>query len=420
MTPQASADLADRVLPLIRTRAELYRWRASNAHGAQMHEAVDILEASMAFTEPKEVHGVTTKAIASAMKVVARADDSSGIIGDACRRLLALHPRTARAARVPAAALVKWMISFQFDGDVDFFGLDPVDYAPALGELGIARYRKELAAVEAKLGPRPSEDARWSSAHSHDWFVLDWNEKRLAVLDHDIEAIIRTHARDRRVAAWLHDTAKAFEEIGEIDLAIDWARQAASFDRGHQAQRAADYLAALLAAHRPAELLQERLNTFRRWPSSSTAAQLYGVTGSAWPEYASEVDERLATSPRDAVLFTLLTLNDVPRAWHLAHELGLSEADTWTRIATAYEKVDALAVLPVLERLARGDLTEADAKRYRAAAVRLDRMRAIATGTSHAGDVDELIAELRQANRHRPRLQQEFDRVGLPPVRLQG
>jgi hypothetical protein len=47
-------------------------------------------------------------------------------------------------------------------------------------------------------------------------------------------------------------------------------------------------------------------------------------------------------------------------------------------------------------------------------------MRAIATGTSHAGDVDELIAKLRQANRHRPRLQQEFDRVGLPPVRRQG
>jgi hypothetical protein len=378
-----------------------------------MHEAVDILEGSMTSTEPREVYTVTTKAIASAMKVIARADDSSGIIGDACRRLLALHPVAARAAHTPAAALVKWMITFQFDGDVDYFELDPVAYAPALGKLGIARYRKELSSVEARLGPRPSEDARWSSPHSHEWFVLDWNERRLAVLHHDIDAIIRTHARDRRVAAWLQDTAQAFEEIGEIDLAIDWARQAAAFDAGYQAKRAADYLADLLAAHRPAELLPERLEAFRRWPNSSTAGRLYAAAGGAWSEYAIEVNERLSSQPRDAVLFALLTLKDLPRAWQLAHELKLADTDTWSRLATAYEKVDALAVLPVLERLARADLIEADAKRYRTAAVRLLRMRVIAAGTNHAGDVDEVIAELRQANRHRPRLQQEFDRAGL-------
>lgn len=418
MTPPASTGLAEQVLPLIRTRTELYRWRASNAHGAQMHEAADILEKSMASTDPKQVYTVTTKAIASAMKVIARADDSSGIIGDACRRLLALHPVAALTAHTPSAGLVTWMITFQFDGDVDYFELDPVAYAPALGELGMARYRRELAAVKAELGPRPAEDARWSSHHSHAWFVLDWNEQRLAVLDHDIDAIIRTHARDRRVAVWVQDTAEAFEEIGEIDLAINWARQAAEFDAGHQAKRAAGYLAELLATHRPAELLPERLQAFRRWPTSGTAAQLCAATGAAWPDYAVEVDERLATLPRDAVLFTLLTLNDVRRAWQLAHDLDLSDADTWARLAKAYETVDAFAVLPVLERLVHGELVEADAKRYRAAAARLDHMRAIAAGTEHVAQVDELVDELRQANRHRPRLQQEFDRAGLPPFRV--
>ena len=332
---------------------------------------------------------------------------------------MALHPEAALAAHAPPAALVTWMITFQFDGDVDYFELDPVAYAPALGELGMARYRRELAMVEAELGPRPSATAHWSSHHSHAWFVLDWNDRRLAVLDHDIDAIIRTHARDRRVAAWLQDTAEAFEEIDEIDLAIDWARQAAQFDGGHQAKRAALYLEGLLAAHRPAELLPERLDTFRRWPNSGTAAKLHSAAGDAWPEYASEVDRRLAPLPRDAVLFILLTLKDVPRAWQRAYELQLSDADTWARLAKAYEKVDAFAVLPVLERLVRGDLVEADAKRYRTAAVRLDRMRAIAAGTDREDAVNALIAELRQANRHRPRLQHEFDRAGLPPFGVQ-
>ena len=96
-----TGELADAVLPLIRTRSDLHRWSASNEHGSQMHEAVDILEAATPTTEPSEVYAVTHKALTSAIKVIARADDSSGIIGDACRRLLDLHPKTATAAQVP-------------------------------------------------------------------------------------------------------------------------------------------------------------------------------------------------------------------------------------------------------------------------------------------------------------------------------
>ena len=100
------ADLADAVLPLIRTRSEVWRWSTANEHGARMHEAVDILEAADTTNDPAEVYAVTHKALASAITVIARADDSSGIIGDACRRLLDLHPRAAAAAAVPAARLI--------------------------------------------------------------------------------------------------------------------------------------------------------------------------------------------------------------------------------------------------------------------------------------------------------------------------
>lgn len=74
------SSLADAVLPLIRTRAELWRWSASNAHGQDMHKAIDLLEAAIPATDPAEVYAVTQKALASATKVIARADDSSGIV----------------------------------------------------------------------------------------------------------------------------------------------------------------------------------------------------------------------------------------------------------------------------------------------------------------------------------------------------
>ncbi|NYG60522.1 hypothetical protein BJ980_003445 [Nocardioides daedukensis] len=405
--------LADAVLPLIRTRSDLYRYSAANAHGLDMHEAVDILESAIPTADPAEIYTVTHKALASSLKVIARADDSSGIIGDACRRLLVLHPQVAAAARTPVGKLIDWMMKFQFDdGEVDYFELDPVAYAPALGELGIASYRKRLAEVEAKLGPRPAD--RWNSGHSHEWFTLDWNAQRLAVLDHDIDAIIRTHAKDRKVAAWLEDTAEAFEEIGEIDLAIDWAKQATDFDRGHQSRKAADYWCGLLEAHRPGEELNARLSVFRKWPSSTSAARLHKAAGKAWPEYHDEVVASLAASPSDAVLFALHTLKEPEFAWNLAHSLALDSGSTWAELVKVYEKIDPLAVLPIHQRLVEGLLHDANAKNYKLAARRLATMRKLSAGSAKSAEVNDLIADLREIHRRRPRLQQEFDRAGLP------
>src|SRR5665811_206155 len=101
--PHRPNSLADAVLPLIRTRSDLYRWSVSNAHGRQMHEAVDLLEQAAPTTDPAIVFAVTQKALTSAVNVIARADDSSGIIGDACRRLLELHPKAAAVAKAPVA-----------------------------------------------------------------------------------------------------------------------------------------------------------------------------------------------------------------------------------------------------------------------------------------------------------------------------
>ncbi len=407
-------DLADAVLPLIRTRADLWRWGAANEHGRQMHEAVAMLEKAAETADPVVVFAVTQKAIASALKVIIRADDSSGIIGDACRALVDLHPELAARAKPPFAKLADWMMAFQFDNECDYFHLDPVVYAPALGDKGMAAYRAKLAEVKASLGIRPSDDERWTTSHSHEWFTLDWNARRLAVLDRDVEAIIRTHGRDRKVAAWLQDTAEALAEIGEFDLAIDWATRALDVGPGHQSLKAGEYWCELLTEHRPAELLAARLELFRRWPSSSTAAHVYRDAGQAWPQHRDEVMERLAASPRDAVLFALLSLKDVQHAWELAHSLTLDDDRTWSDLVKVYEKVDPIAVLPVLNRLVLRELVETGAQHYQIAARRLKRMRKLAAGSEHEAEVDWFIAELRETNRRRPRLQQEFDRTGLP------
>ncbi|MEK7425042.1 MAG: DUF6880 family protein [Actinomycetota bacterium] len=103
-----------------------------------------------------------------------------------------------------------------------------------------------------------------------------------------------------------------------------------------------------------------------------------------------------------------------PYAWEQAHTLGLDDDRVWAELATAYEPVDPLAVLPIHRRLVEHELVNADAQRYRLAARRLAKMRKLAAGTDQAADVDALIAGLRDTHRWRPRLQQEFDRARLP------
>ena len=86
------------------------------------------------------------------------------------------------------------------------------------------------------------------------------------------------------------------------------------FDRGHQSLKAFDRWCRLLAKHRAEDVTDARLHVFRTWPSSTSAARLLADTGVAWPAYRDEVMEKLAASPRDAVLFALLYLEEVSYA----------------------------------------------------------------------------------------------------------
>jgi hypothetical protein len=161
--------------------------------------------------------------------------------------------------------------------------------------------------------------------------------------------------------------------------------------------------------------LVARVEVFRRWPSSSTAAALHQDAGDAWPAYRDTVLAALSHLPRDAVLFALGHLDDVSHAWELAHSLGLDSADVWEQLANAYQKIDPVAVLPVYRCLVEQELTIAGARHYQVAARRLKTMRRLAASDhDKAAEVDAFVADLREQHRRRPRLQREFDQAGLP------
>ena len=424
MANPAEKALADEVLPLLRAPRDVWRWAAANAHGAQMEGAVEILERAARQGDPGVALAVVQRAVRASTTVLLRADDSSGIIGGVVTDLLRLHAEVAQRAEPPARRLVDWLIAFQFDGRQDFFEIDPVAYRTALGPAGIAMYRARLDEIASGTQPERGSDGapgtrpeEWEHGidAEHVRFLLEHNAQRLAVLDRDVDAIVATHAGDRSTAAVLEDTAEAFEEIGRIDLAVDWMRRAA-FHRppSHATSHAADQWCRLMEQHRPEEALDARLIVFHLYPTAASAAALRRASGPRWPEHEATVLEVLRDRPREAVLFVLRDRQDPVRALALMEELESDDRDLRSMVAEALSEADPVRALPLLGRLVQEELTVADAHHYRLAARRLAAMRRLAHGTPHAVEVDELIGDLRETHRRRPRLQAEFDRARLP------
>ena len=421
------AELREEVLPLFRTRAELIRWRAVREYAAAAQEGVAQLREAAGDLGAGPVIPFVQKAIRSTVRVILRADDSSGVIGDLVRELLDLHAELCVATPPPPATLVRWLIRFQFDGVQDFFNPDVAAYADALGPAGLRRFGAELDRIAAELPPEPDEVAeratwqeRLADPERYDLliqqrtvrFTLEHNEQRLAVAERDVPAIIATYGGDQTRAYRVHDVAKALVEIGEVERGIEFARRACAHEDGWQAEQAGHYWCELLAQHHPSQALAARQQVFDRWPSQSNATQLYRAAGDQWPEYSEHVLAELQHRPEDYVSFLLEPLGDASLAWAEAHRLKLGRPDLWTRLVDAYQQVDPAAVLPILRELIEADLTVADVRNYRSAARRLTQLRRISTKAGQREQAGAYVAALRQQHRNRPRFLTELTRAG--------
>lgn len=410
------SDLAETVLPLVRTRSHLSNGTTVRAHGRKMHRAARILEKAYLdeTVDAAEVFAVTQQALAASLKVSMRADDSSGIIGDAITKLVQLHPRAAFAAGAPPEKLAKWLIDFDFnDGNGGYFrGIDIVPYTPALGEQGLKLYRAKIEEIRAiPVVTDPAEPFTYDGTASG----LRRVDCRLAVLDRDIEAIIATHTAYSASSSALIDTAKALEEIGEHDLAIDWARKAVgATDRSHFVLEAYKYLHEVAAQYRPELVEQISRDAFSALPIATTAAWLYDAVGQDWPDSRDEVMRRLARRPDELVHFALNTLHDPELAWSLAHENSLTSIYGWLELIDQYESIDPAACIPVLQSLTAAVLTRAAPSNYRDAADFLLQTRELARRTGDLRAVDAHIRKVREENRRRPKLLAEFNKARLP------
>lgn len=403
----AAATPADRIATLrsefdsLRTRRHL-DYRESMAWADDALIVVDEIATTAASAPSRELLKLVELAVGRVVRVIMYADDSSGAIGDVARRLLEIHEQLGDADVADPKALAKWMIRFSFD-DQDFFNPDPVRYATALGDSGLAVLRRE---VDERLGS-PDRD-----------FAVRYVQERLAVLDGDVDRIAELLGGDLDRPYDFIRVAEAMLELDRPDDALTWARRGIDSTSGWQVGQLYDIAAGVLVERGDdAGVLDLRREQHQRMPSSTTYARLKAAAESAgaWQDERAAARSVLGARDVGGLVDALLADGDVDAAWSAAadaHTEAIGD-HRWARLAEEREATHPAAALNVYLRLIDATLEKADRRNYRAAAKQLERAQKAAAAADVSDEFDEHLAALREQHRRRPTLIAILDKAGL-------
>ena len=383
----------------LRTRRFL-GYRESREWARAARPIVAELENAVEASPSRALVELLQRAVGHVVEVIMHVDDSDGSIGDLARELLALHARACDAGVADPVELAAWMVRFRFD-EQDFVEVDPVRYAGALGEAGLAAYR---AAVAAR--------------RDGDSFAVRYARERLAILDRDVDALVGLLGGGLTTPYRFIRVAEAMRELGLDDEALGWAKRGIAQTSGWQVAQLYDLACAVHAAREePLEVLALRRTQHERMPSSSTYRALRTAAEAleAWPLEQDAARATLQRTDERGFVDALLGDGELELAWRAAvaaprDALG---PDLWLRLAESSERDRPADALAVYQGIADEVLERADRRAYRSAARILQRARAAAQAAGELDAFGDYLARLREQHRRRPTLIAILDKANL-------
>ncbi len=400
----------------LRTRRNLDYW-GSSAWARDAAPVVDSLAEEVAAAPSSDLVVLLQRAAGHLVKVILRADDSNGTIGDLCRGVLDLHRRVCATGVADPQKLAKWMVRFAFE-DQDFFEIDPVAYTNALGDKGLAVYRREVA---KRSDPADVSDGRSETLRDFyggfPSFAAKYAAERLAILDRDADRLIELLGGDLSFPHQFQRVAEAMVELGEADDALRWARRGIAETSGWHVAKLYDLAADLVTdADDLGRVVELRRHHHERMPSSSTYAKLRAAAGAvdSWVIEVAYARAVLAERDPAGYIDALLADGEADEAWVAAtaggHEI---QASQWLSLAEARQPTVPGDAMAVYLRLADEVLVRADKRAYRDAVRRLKVARRVATAADRASDFTEHLGGLRERDRRRPSFMAMLDKAGL-------
>lgn len=384
----------------LRTRRFLgYRETSEWARSAR--PIVEELRSVAAASPSSDLVVLVERAVGHVVKVITHADDSNRTIGDLARELLEVHAEACDAGVADPVKLAAWMVRFSCD-DQDFFEVDPVRYAGALGEVGLPAYRRAIEQRE--------EGARV--------FAVRYARERLAVLDGDEETIIMLLGGDLSATHQFIRVCEAMAELGRDEEVLLWAERGVVETDGWQVASLYDLACGV---HERRSALPEVLRLRRAQHEAMASGGTYTLlrrAAEALHAWDTERDAaRLALRERDlgGLVDALLGEGDVEQAWEVAHEdpdwdPGLQRR---LRLAEAREARQPEQALPWYMLAVDEILLETGRTAYARAIPVLKHARRAAEAAGQSDWFVSRIAQLREQHRRRPTLIAMLDKAGL-------
>ena len=382
----------------LRTRRFL-AYRESSEWARAAWPVVDELRIVLRDAPTRDLVVLLERAVGHVVKVIQHADDSNGTIGDLARELLDLHAQACDALVADPLKLAAWMVRFSCE-DQDFFEVDPVRYARALGEPGLAVYRREIAA---------RNDERL--------FAVRWARERLAVLDGDTQAIVALLGGDLSNPHQFIRVCQAMAELGRDEDVLSWARRGIAETRGWQVAELYD-LACDVHYRRgmPVEVLALRREQHERTASAGTYRALRRAADAlgAWAVERAAARQALREHDRGELVDALLGDGDADAAWVVA-----TEDPAWDpggrrmRLAEAREAARPDEALAWYLQIADDELKETGRAAYARAVTVLKHARRAAQAAGEGTAFAATLGQLRERHRRRPTLIAMLDKAAL-------
>jgi uncharacterized Zn finger protein len=195
-------------------------YRGMRAFIARADSAADLLRNLLRTGRPAEAATLADYAVRRGISAYARTDDSGGAFGETLGQIAKLHLEACRAARPEGEALAAALFELQLLDDWGFFDFE--DYAPLLGEKGVARYRalaekawSEIPVLEP--GARREPDSTRS--------IVTRIMETLARRDGDPDALVAVKSRDLSHSHAFLEIAQILANAGRHDEALAWAER---------------------------------------------------------------------------------------------------------------------------------------------------------------------------------------------------
>lgn len=382
--------LRDEIRKALRTRRRFLDWRESSEYGVLARQFVDELGRVVDAGHATAALPIIEDTIAILLRVVNKADDSSGIIGDTVRQLLDVHRWACQAGKPQPTKLARWLLKFNLD-EQDWFVADVDGYAEALGTKGLAVFRREV-------------DRRY--ALGDESFGVRRSRERLAILDRNVDRIVELIGGDLGNWHRYQSLVDAFRQLQMNDEALAWALRGVAeapltpqagqlFEAARDEYlRRGDEVAAV-------DVMRQRLQRLPAVSSYSALRQLCRRLGT-WEDEITSARRALARSP-ETLLACLLDDGDDESAWELSHTFDasptlqrrLSKARALTHPADVFEPYAALIDVA---------LAPAGERQYREGISLLRELRTAADAAGRRADFVALVLRLLAEHHRRPTL----------------